>query len=1016
MPGFDPYHKWFGIPPKDQPPHHYRLLGIELFESDPDVIDIAADKHMTYLKSCANGPHSALSQTLLNETAAARLCLLDPTTRAAYDVELKKTLPTGEVAKPAGEPKRDVPGRADKEFDPYHKWLGIPNNKRTTPPHHYRLLGIDLFESDPDVIDIAADKQMTYLKSCATGPRSAVSQMLLNEMAAARLCLLDPKMRAAYNAELKKKLAVANPAAESDRKASVDADRALDPYHRRIGILRHKRSPTLYPLRGVSPGEADRETIADDEWQQAFIKQFKGGPRKYFKIVGILGAGFAVMAILAVSWPWKKLAVQTERSVPTLSEPRIAAIPVARPKDVPKDTPVKPEKPDVIADVADVNEVSVAKTPKDEPRTSVWYVRASAVGGDGRSWTTARGDLQAVIDEANESPAANKQIWVAAGIYRPDRAGGDRTASFRLPKSSSLMGGFTGSESDATQRKPGPNTSVLSGDLNGNDSPNFSSRDDNCFHVVSATDPDRSTILDGFTISGGYANRPGAEALMDGIGGGIRLSAGAATIRNCVFTDNFASFGGGAVSCYKCEATFSDCFFNQNRAGAGGALYLYGDVGNRRTQVVTVRNCMFVVNVAARGGALATWWGDPTTFARCTIMGNTATGMGPFQGGGGIYNDATRLSMFNCVFHANGSSDFGGALNAKFVPSPQLVNCTFVNNRAGQNKGEAIHAWNAAQVSLSNCIVTGTQPKLLSTDQAGIAAKYSCVRGGPDGEGNIDRNPLFVNPQSDFRLQSTSPCINSGNDLLARQDTADLNANGDKSERIPFDLYGRPRFQERIDMGAIEFQATDASALITVPATVPPTGVATAKQNGNRPSRKGFSTVKAPAAPNASATFTQNNSSVMRISTDPSKSALLAEFYAGGNFERKVTERLESQIDSKTWNGWPDPSVPRGKFSVRWTGFIKAPTAGIYQLTTISDDGARVWIDGRLLIDDWEMHATRKKSAFWRFDNQPHAIRVEFWEAYVGTHDIQLLWQQADSASSLVPKSAFYQPPNRIPD
>ena len=41
--GFDPYHKWLGIPPKDQPPNHYRLLGIELFESDPEVIDMAAE-------------------------------------------------------------------------------------------------------------------------------------------------------------------------------------------------------------------------------------------------------------------------------------------------------------------------------------------------------------------------------------------------------------------------------------------------------------------------------------------------------------------------------------------------------------------------------------------------------------------------------------------------------------------------------------------------------------------------------------------------------------------------------------------------------------------------------------------------------------------------------------------------------------------------------------------------------------------------------------------------------------
>ena len=38
---FDPYHRWLGISPKDQPPDHYRLLGIEQFESDLRVIGAA---------------------------------------------------------------------------------------------------------------------------------------------------------------------------------------------------------------------------------------------------------------------------------------------------------------------------------------------------------------------------------------------------------------------------------------------------------------------------------------------------------------------------------------------------------------------------------------------------------------------------------------------------------------------------------------------------------------------------------------------------------------------------------------------------------------------------------------------------------------------------------------------------------------------------------------------------------------------------------------------------------------
>ena len=66
---FDPYYRWLGIPPKDQPPHHYRLLGLELFETERDVIDAAANRVMTYLKELAPGDDSGQSQRLLNEVA-----------------------------------------------------------------------------------------------------------------------------------------------------------------------------------------------------------------------------------------------------------------------------------------------------------------------------------------------------------------------------------------------------------------------------------------------------------------------------------------------------------------------------------------------------------------------------------------------------------------------------------------------------------------------------------------------------------------------------------------------------------------------------------------------------------------------------------------------------------------------------------------------------------------------------------------------------------------------------------
>ena len=100
--GFDPYHKWLGIPPKDQPPNHYRLLGLEMFESDPEVIDTAASRLMSHLQELASGPEVKHSQKLLNEIAAARRCLLKSETKNTYDEQLR-------VKQPKAPPPRKKP-------------------------------------------------------------------------------------------------------------------------------------------------------------------------------------------------------------------------------------------------------------------------------------------------------------------------------------------------------------------------------------------------------------------------------------------------------------------------------------------------------------------------------------------------------------------------------------------------------------------------------------------------------------------------------------------------------------------------------------------------------------------------------------------------------------------------------------------------------------------------------------------------------------------------------------------
>jgi hypothetical protein len=89
---FDPYYKWLGIPPKDQPPHFYRLLGLELFESDPETIATAAQQLIRHVQSFQTGPYAIISRKLQKKIAAANAYLLDPAKKNEYDISLKLQL------------------------------------------------------------------------------------------------------------------------------------------------------------------------------------------------------------------------------------------------------------------------------------------------------------------------------------------------------------------------------------------------------------------------------------------------------------------------------------------------------------------------------------------------------------------------------------------------------------------------------------------------------------------------------------------------------------------------------------------------------------------------------------------------------------------------------------------------------------------------------------------------------------------------------------------------------------
>ncbi len=141
---FDPYRKWLGIPPKDQPPNHYRLLGLETFESDLDIIEGGVERQMSFVRQYQSGEHAAEASKLLNELAIARLCLLKPDKKAAYDAQLRRKL---------APPKSDAMNLTEPQFSTaeFQMDSDLPPSPKTRqkkksgqpggPPQHLLIAG-----------------------------------------------------------------------------------------------------------------------------------------------------------------------------------------------------------------------------------------------------------------------------------------------------------------------------------------------------------------------------------------------------------------------------------------------------------------------------------------------------------------------------------------------------------------------------------------------------------------------------------------------------------------------------------------------------------------------------------------------------------------------------------------------------------------------------------------------------------------------------------------------------------
>lgn len=231
--------------------------------------------------------------------------------------------------------------------------------------------------------------------------------------------------------------------------------------------------------------------------------------------------------------------------------------------------------------------------------TRIRYVKPVATGtGDGSSWENASGNLQNMIDELAKNNPQNLpgEVWVAAGTYVPQVqviSGTTYSASFLMRDGISVYGGFAGDENSKQEREVGKmpwnfvNKTILEGSYyehsktSWNESNHKWTLTSDSRHVVffsplpseGKSGFGKSTILNGVTIRGGYAQ--GGEGVADFMtdrGAGVYMGINA-TLEKCIVTENSSTGNGGAVYMYG-GRVMNSLIYNNNADGDGGAVYV----------------------------------------------------------------------------------------------------------------------------------------------------------------------------------------------------------------------------------------------------------------------------------------------------------------------------------------------------------------------------------------------------------------------------------------------------------
>ncbi|MCQ3936837.1 MAG: hypothetical protein DPW18_07290, partial [Chloroflexi bacterium] len=407
---------------------------------------------------------------------------------------------------------------------------------------------------------------------------------------------------------------------------------------------------------------------------------------------------------------------------------------------------------------------------------TLYAAPADLGSGDCSSWASAC-DLQQALSAAT----SGDQIWVMSGVHKPTNTT-DRTISFSLESGVEIYGGFAGTETSLNQRDPNVNITVLSGDIDGNDTVDGNGvtttiSGSNSYHVVTASSVGATAILDGFIITGGRAN--GLSPADLGFGGGMFNWNSNPTLANVTFSGNFADFGGGIFNASSSPALINVTFSGNIASEDGGGTY-------NSNSNPTLTNVTFSGNiVGGDGGGMVNDYNSNPTLTNVIFSGNTS-----YNYGGGMHNYGSSPTLTNVTFSGN-SARFGGGMSNQ-LSSPTLTNVTFSGNFAqsptsiDSDLGGGMYNFDSSP-TLANVIIWGNTALNggagIYNDSSTPAISYSDIQDcggsgswnsacGTNGGGNIEANPLFVDADGadngygtaddNLHLQAGSPAIDAG--------------------------------------------------------------------------------------------------------------------------------------------------------------------------------------------------------------------------------------------------------------